>query len=413
MKQYMYLTILVLVGIVTGGWKKEEESKDVLEAFNPSSFNIQENWAICKRAIIRIPLINTTQDYVPQFKEAFEKLNAENGGSILLEKGTYRVSGPVLIPENCCILGAGMDVTTIILNPNALPLYNGHAMRHVSKGILSCSRNARITVIGITVDGNIEKQYSGHKFFDFGRYGVSFERCNYVWFRNVRSKNNQLYGFFIRGVGKHAGYGSYIEACVADGNGLDGIEFRSMHYASVFNSILLNNARHGISINGRSRNNLIKSTRVLGSRNTGLKLWSHGEYAPYATLVTDSYFIDSKNSGISVEGEKVNNTMLRKVTVANTVDQNAVCYRMNSKLSNFILQDNSCHVLSGIRFSGLRNTQKCTAGVLSMNVCCKLSCGRCGGSGCSKLGSSKSCCISAVRNTKRSCERNGPPCILS
>jgi len=187
-----YLAVLLYTSVALGAWKAEDETKDISTAFNPSSFNIRENWEICKRKIVRIPYVEMKKDYIPEFEAKFAQL--KNGGSILLEKGVYKVSGPVIIPENCCILGAGMDTTTIQLNPDSLPLYNSEGMTSAAKGILSCSKNQRVSVIGLTVDGNIEEQFSGHKFFDFGRYGVSFERCNYAWLRSVRSKNNQLYG---------------------------------------------------------------------------------------------------------------------------------------------------------------------------------------------------------------------------
>lgn len=224
----------------------------------------------------------------------------------------------------------------------------------------------------------------------------------------------------MRGVGKNAGYHSFIEACVSDGNGLDGIELRSMHYASVYNSIVLNNDRHGISLNGRSQNNLIKDTRVIGSGEYGLKLWEYGSYAPQSTLVTDSEIADSMLSGIRIDPETVDQTMLRIVRVSNKNDINASCIDTTSsvstspKVQNLVLQDVKCDALSEVWFKGVADPGTChSAGVMSTNVCCKLSCGKCGGEGCSKWGKDKSCCISTIRDMNNSCVENSPPCVVS
>ena len=56
----------------------------------------------------------------------------------------------------------------------------------------------------------------------------------------------------------------------------------------------------------------------------------------------------------------------------------------------------------------------CETGIIKSDVCCKLECKTCGGENCSKLpGGSKSCCVDDIRNERRYCMNDDPPCILS
>ncbi len=53
------------------------------------------------------------------------------------------------------------------------------------------------------------------------------------------------------------------------------------------------------------------------------------------------------------------------------------------------------------------------SGLVQNDVCCPLSCGSCGGSGCSdRPGGADACCTGAIRDSNRSCEEFAPPCVL-
>lgn len=55
----------------------------------------------------------------------------------------------------------------------------------------------------------------------------------------------------------------------------------------------------------------------------------------------------------------------------------------------------------------------CSTGIRSGTACCAKSCGRCGGSGCSKLpGGSSACCTGTINAAAKSCTTNKPPCKL-
>ena len=58
----------------------------------------------------------------------------------------------------------------------------------------------------------------------------------------------------------------------------------------------------------------------------------------------------------------------------------------------------------------------CEEGIASANrdVCCASSCGSCGGSGCSsRPGGASACCTGGVKESARSCEVYGAPCVLT
>ncbi|HSC86406.1 MAG TPA: hypothetical protein VLC09_04020 [Polyangiaceae bacterium] len=57
---------------------------------------------------------------------------------------------------------------------------------------------------------------------------------------------------------------------------------------------------------------------------------------------------------------------------------------------------------------------ECANGIRGDGVCCSLSCGTCGGSGCGdRVGGSAECCAGPIRDSGVSCSGNAPPCVLS
>ena len=57
----------------------------------------------------------------------------------------------------------------------------------------------------------------------------------------------------------------------------------------------------------------------------------------------------------------------------------------------------------------------CKHGVLTSNkkYCCAASCGKCGGTGCSKLpGGASACCTSSIAAAKQSCAKHAAPCVM-
>ncbi len=56
----------------------------------------------------------------------------------------------------------------------------------------------------------------------------------------------------------------------------------------------------------------------------------------------------------------------------------------------------------------------CDNGIISNEVCCTLSCGLCGGVGCSGWpGGGANCCMGTIRDANNSCDTNIAPCIIT
>ncbi len=56
----------------------------------------------------------------------------------------------------------------------------------------------------------------------------------------------------------------------------------------------------------------------------------------------------------------------------------------------------------------------CGNGIHSDQICCSLSCGTCGGSGCGLLpGGNENCCGSSIITANKSCDQVGAPCVIS
>jgi len=380
---------------VMGVYVKLSEKKGIDEAFDKyrSSFDFQKNWQYCTRGTVEIKFVEGKKDYLEDFETAFKMLEKENGGSIKLGKGTYEVSGPITMPEKCCIRGAGMRKTTIRLQDKArAPFPSG------KKGVLHCTKSRYVS------DGNRENQHGDHKYLTHGRYGISFERCNYAWFRNVRATNNQLYGFFVRGIRDSSGYHALFEAVQADGNGLDGMKFRSFMYASVSNSIVRDNDRNGVFITGRSGKILLYNNRISKNGRCGYRSESEKGDAPNQVRIENTTVKESSEAGMCVI--RGNETVIKATAVYSTKSANkskGACYEIDTSCR--VTFDSSKCV--GTQFQGKLAGSNCEEGVMERGVCCALSCGECGGRKCSKRGR---CCVSGV---KRPCKQGGTlPCKL-
>jgi len=347
--------------------------------------------------------------------DAALKALPQSGGRIELEKGTYLVSRPIVLPENSCIIGVNMSDTIIRLVPKATPFPSQGS----AKGILSCKKNARVTIHSLTVDGNSDEQWPapnlGHKFYAHGRYGVSAERCNYFWTRNVRATNMELYGFFTRGVaGGGALYYAFHEACQADRNRLDGIEFRNVMYASVYNSIVRNNKEEGISIAGNCKHNMLKNVRISNSGKYGVHLWKKDGKAPLDTMISNVHIDASGEAGIYHDSARdtfmAGGTIEVKKKNKDGTESKSSCYKVR-KSSNFHIKGSGC---DGVHFDGEKDSgEKSISGIVSSGAFCRLECGQCGEDGCHKHGENKSCCVNGVKAMKKICDKDGPPCSFS
>lgn len=159
-----------------------------VECKDMKKFDIAENWEICNKKIVVVEPDDDVKNFEVSFIEKLAELSKDGGGTLHLKKGVYIVSAPVKLPEKTCITGESLEETIVRLDKEAQPFYKK------GKGVLGCSKSEHVTVMNLTIDGNKDEQYEGHKYYSYGRYGISFERCNYAWFQNVRAVRNQLIG---------------------------------------------------------------------------------------------------------------------------------------------------------------------------------------------------------------------------
>ena len=126
-----------------------------------------------------------------------------------------------------------------------------------------------MSVQALTIDEDSNEQNKGHKFYSYGRCGVSFDRCNYAWFRNLRVTKIEQYSFLIQGFRDSLSYHVFFEVVQSDINKLYGMKFRGFLYGNVVNSIIRDNGRNGICATGRSGKILIYNDRIWNSGKCG------------------------------------------------------------------------------------------------------------------------------------------------
>jgi hypothetical protein len=82
---------------------------------------------------------------------------------------------------------------------------------------------------------------------------------------------------------------------------------------------------------------------------------------------------------------------------------------------DLIWQDNFDTELDVYTFTEPHADPTCSSGILGYGTaCCLVSCGSCGGSGCtSRPGGDSGCCKGGIQATGNSCSLRGPPCIVS
>ncbi len=170
------------------GWAQLDGSKGFSEIFGGKlpSFDVLDSWRICKGGdTFHVPQYKYIKDYTLIIESLLDAASQGKGGELVFPAGNFMISAPIKIPAHTCLIGAGIEKTIIKLKDNARPF------RGKEKGMFYCSKAERITMHALTIDGNKDNQkVDGGK----RRSGISSELVNYLWFRNVRSRNHAGYG---------------------------------------------------------------------------------------------------------------------------------------------------------------------------------------------------------------------------
>lgn len=390
---------------------------------------------------VKVPLNVSIADYAPIIGKALSMLSTK-GGSVRLEKGTYRVSKPIELPSHTCIIGAGMTETFLELIARA-PSFE-------DKGVLRASKSERISIIDLTVDGSRSVQYENE---EYGRSGVYLELVNFAWCRNVRVRNHANHGFYPHGSDGRLLHYAFFEACVAEGNTRDGFKLAGTSYASVFNSISQRNGRYGVSVTGDSVHNMVKANHIFNNgarvKGCGVAVFADNAKQPADTLLFSNLIVNSTKAGICLSS--TSDVYVDVSSISNSHDADSYCYKLTN-VRGFVETATTCNVMSGMTFfssmprstsastpsptptptptsswssspssSPVRTLEQqtshsrmgCTTGIAEMNVCCSLECEICGGSRCRDRLSDSACCVDSILDAGLSCAEYNPPCVLN
>ncbi len=161
----------------------------VEEAFGGGnfSFDVDENWELCMTRNKTIEFDDTVEDYTKMLNETLMSLSQSGGGSVILTEGVFPITVPLSMPAKTCIIGQGKDITTLRVKDKSYPPYP-------FKGAIIAHKVDRVSLVGLTIDGNAQNQLIKHNFRALGRAGVYQERVRESYLLNVKSVNNYRHG---------------------------------------------------------------------------------------------------------------------------------------------------------------------------------------------------------------------------
>lgn len=171
------------------GKRSFNTDKSVKEAFGDRkfSFDVDENWKLCMSRNETIEFDESIKDYTKILNDTLKSLSKKGGGSILLGSGVFPITVPILMPKMTCLVGEGKKETTLRVKNKSYPPYP-------FKGTIIAHKVERVSIVGLTIDGNMENQVEQHKFRTLGRVGVYQERVHHSFFLNVKVMNNMRHG---------------------------------------------------------------------------------------------------------------------------------------------------------------------------------------------------------------------------
>ena len=437
------LPLLLLTLVVYGKsstrfpWKTLDSVVDIDTAFgeHESSFNVLKNWKICNSVITDIPYSSDVPDFAPLINQELMALK-KTGGAVRLGKGVYNISSAILLQSRTCLIGNGTSNTMLQVTDRA-PAF-------AVKGVVYASKGEHVSVIALTINGNKNNQWEGEA---VARTGAYFELINYAWFRNVASNDHLLHGYNMHGSdNRHASH-VFFEGCHAERNNWAGFKLGSTNQASVFNSIAQGNGRAGIVVSTGATTTMLKSNRLWSNgfrgRGCGVLVSIEKDDIPTDTLIISNTIINSTHAGICLNTTNAVHAVRNKIE--NVESNDAYCYDMFDT-RGLTIMETTCNVLSRMQYypgppeiaqsthsatpspsfsaspsvspspstsTSLSATpwpsvgSGCFNGIANYNVCCRIDCEVCADVNC--VGE---CCANVIIRNGRSCESNGPPCVL-
>ena len=190
------------------------------------------------------------------------------GGSVLVPRGVYLVSEPILLHDKITLFGEGID-TTILKIPDQ---HNEDIVGLVRTPFRTGTHY--VSVRDLTLDGNCENQEDGeHYGFFCGVTPARPESDFDISCVRVEIRNFRVYGFDPHEVTTRL---SLID-CVAHDNGRDGFVLDGTVNCLVKGCISYNNGRHGINIVTASRTCILSENICYDNRKNGITIQNRSQ----------------------------------------------------------------------------------------------------------------------------------------
>lgn len=275
---------------------------------------------------------------------AFLAVNKAGGGSVRLQAGSYTLAKNIEMYKNTAFIGAGMDVTTLVLRNFAAPFVKAGLIRATMQTGPGCDT---IKIAHMTLNGNKAKQHRT-KAALYGRYGIFTEGCNGVVIDYVKVINFQGYGHDPHGWKKGGVYAKnlVITNSISSENDWDGFTLDQTDGIYVNNCTAVRNGRHGFNIVTGSRNVVVRNVRSVnngyyyytGDRGCGFKVQNNMRFGTNTVSLTDSVFNgDNKASICLVDVFKI--TINRNRFKTGTHSSACVCAQ---SVKNSLVSNNIC-----------------------------------------------------------------------
>lgn len=390
---------------------------------NDHSFDPALNQAYCDKRYTILPFNESIRDYYAMFRSELGSLVRKGGGTVRLKSGVYVISRQVEIPSFVCIIGAGIEATTIKVADFSHP--------YILEGAIRTVNSRYVTIKELTLDGNRDSKQPQRL---YGRHGFYGMLSNYVWIHRVRFRNNYGYGIALYGNETHLSSYLIIEGAEVTGNGYDGIKISRSQFISIVGSISSRNSRHGLNIVSGSR--FVAVVRCSFAENgvktgygCGIEVQSSLLFRTRGVLIRKSLLTNNVLAGVCLKSVKCVHCS-RIIVQQNSP---APCFKVRNSYAQ--LSDSKCTTMPGreiaedansiieqirMKYAGLFDgyfpasspDPSCTRGIREAELCCPLECVSCSGTGCESRQPGGVCCLSTALALRRSCMQHGPPCFI-
>lgn len=243
---------------------------------------------------------------------ALKFVNANGGGDVVLQQGTYIVSVNLEIYNSTRLIGQGIDKTTIKLKDYAAGFFrNGASKSGLIRATVQNKKGCdNIAVMNLTLDGNKVNQYTDsiHK---YGRFGIFTEACMNVIFNRVKVVNMQGYGFDPHGIKPSTfAHNLTIKNCIANNNDWDGFTLDQSVNIFVKNCSASNNGRHGFNIVTASRYTVLSNVSTsnngyyyyTGDPGCGIIMQTNKGYHTHNLTAYNALLMNDKKGGFCTVG---------------------------------------------------------------------------------------------------------------